>query len=370
MTLGEVLAELTRLQAQLARSEATSAEEHSQARNCVMNLVAFASTEEEAEQVQEAAAHLSAHHPMRLVVLVLEPAHNISRLDAWIRSEAHELPDGMPIQCETVRLKVTGTAALEPVSLVEPLLVPDLPSYLWWHGTPPLAQASLRQVLDLVDALIVDSSSFERPFISTIELAELARAHADRIGLFDLQWGRLEPWRESVAQFFTPADRRPFLAGINGVGIDYVGEGRGNRVGAALLTGWLAATLRWTLQRAAAGQGGLVQSFFAAERGHPVEVSFRSIPAAGLREGEVAAIRVTAAAQGRTAALSLERDIEGQKRARLTIEIAELDSYSEWRPMESRGEAELLLQMIPTGRRDAIYLDALREAGDLLRALR
>jgi glucose-6-phosphate dehydrogenase assembly protein OpcA len=370
VSLGEVLVALTRLQAELGRHDAATDEVHVPSRNCVMNLVAFASTMAEAERVQDAAAQLSADHPMRMLVLVLEPAHNVSRLDAWIRSEAHELPDGMPIQCETVRLRVTGTATLEPAALVEPLLMPDLPSYLWWHGTAPLAQPSIRQMLDLVDALIVDSSTFERPFISTIELADLARSNAATVGLFDLQWGRLQPWRETVAQFFTPADRRPFLAGINGVGVDYVGEGRGNRVAAALLTGWLASTLHWKLQRAAAGQGGLVQAYFIAEGGHPVEVSVRSVPVGGLHEGEVAAIRLNAAAEGRTGAMSMERDLEGHKRARLQIDIGELDSYSEWRPIESRGEAELLLQMIPAGGRDAVYLDALREAADLLRALR
>ncbi len=370
VTLSEVLAELTRLHARLTHSDAPSGETRAQARNCVMNLLAFASSTSEVEAVQDAGAQLSAHHPMRLIVLVLEPAHNVTRLDAWIRSEAHELPDGMPVQCETVRLKVTGTAVTEPAALVEPLLVPDLPTYLWWHGTPPLGQGAMRQVLKLVDALIIDSSSFERPFIATLELAELARSNLDDVGLFDLQWARLDPWRETVAQFFTPADRRPFLAGINGVGIDYVGEGRGNRVGAALLAGWLASTLGWKLQRAAAGTGGLVQAFYAAERNHPVEVSFRSVPVGGLREGEVAAIRVTAAAGGRTASLSLERDIEGQRRARLQLDIGELDSYTEWRPMVSRADAELLLRMIPAGPRDAIYQDALQEAANLLRALR
>jgi glucose-6-phosphate dehydrogenase assembly protein OpcA len=370
VTLGEVLAELTRLHARLTHSDAPSEEARAQARNCVMNLVAFANSTSEVRAVQDAGAQLSAHHPMRLIVLVLEPARSVSRLDAWIRSEAHELPDGMPIQCETVRLKVTGPAVTEPAALVEPLLVPDLPTYLWWHGTPPLGQGSMRQVLKLVDALIVDSSTFERPFIATLELAELARSNLNDVGLFDLQWARLEPWREIVAQFFIPADRRPFLAGINGVGVSYVGEGRGNRVGAALLAGWLASTLGWKLQRAAAGQGGLVQAFYTSERDHPIEVSFRSIPAGGLHEGEVAAIRVIAAAGGRTASLGLERDIEGQRRARLQLDIGELDSYTEWRPMVSRADAELLLRMIPAGPRDAIYLDALQGAAELLRALR
>ena len=370
VTLGEVLAELTRLHVRLGRHDSGEPEEHPQPRNCVMNLVFVAPSTEEAIRVQEAGAELATHHPMRLLVLLLEPAHNRPRVDAWIRSEAHELPGGMPIQFETVRLRVTGSAAVEPASLVEPLLVPDVPTYLWWHGTPPIAEPAFRQVLELADALIVDSASFERPFVSTIELAELAESEAGRTGFFDLQWGRLRPWRETLAQFFTPAERRPLLAGINGVGIDYVGEGRGNRVGAALLSGWVAATLGWKLQRAAAGAGGVVEAFFTAPLGHPVEVAFRSVAAEDLHEGEVAAMRVEAAAQGRTCALAVERDLERRGRARLQVDLGESDSYSEWRPIESPTEAELLVEMIPVGRRDAIYVDALGRAAELLRAFR
>lgn len=370
VTLGEVLSELTRLHARLGRYETESEEEHPHPRNCVMNLVAMPSSREEATAVQEAGAQLSSHHPMRLLVLLLEAAHNTPRLDAWIRTEAHELPGGMPIQFEMVRLRVTGQAALEPTSLVEPLLVPDVSTYLWWHGTPPMGAPHFRHVLELVDALIVDSATFERPLISTIELAELAEQRAPRTGVFDLQWGRLGSWRETLAQFFAPGDRRPFLEGINGVGIDYVGEARGNRVGAALLTGWVASTLGWRLQRAAGGTGGIVEAFYTAPRGHPVEVSFRSVSARDLREGEVAAIRTQSAAAGRTSAFALERDLEHRGRARVQIDIGERETYSEWRPVESPGEAELLVEMIPTGRRDPVYLAALAHAAELLRALR
>lgn len=369
VTLGEVLTELTRIHVRLGHRDAGD-DEHPHPRNCVMNLVAVPETSEEAARIQEAGAELSSHHPMRLLVLLLEPAHNTSRLDAWVRSEAHELPGGMPIQFETVRLRVTGSSALEPASLVEPLLVPDVPTFLWWRGTPPVAEESFRQLLSLVDALVVDSATFERPFISTLEMAELAQERGALTGLFDLQWARLRPWRETLAQLFSPAGRRPYLDGINGVGVDYVGEGRGNRVGAALLTGWAASALGWELQRAAAGQGGLVEAYYSSRRGHPVEASFRSISAPDLREGELAAVRIEAAAGGRTCRIAIERDLERRSRVRVQIDLGELDSFSEWRPIESLGETELLVEMIPTARRDPVYVDALQQAATLLRAFR
>src|SRR5579864_6478574 len=130
------------------------------------------------------------------------------------------------------------------------------------------------------------------------------------MGVADFQWSRLKPWRETVAQFFTPATRRPFIDGISEVGIEYSGEGRGNRIAAALLTGWLASTLGWKLQKAAAGAGGVVAAHYAAGGWRPVEVAFRSVPKASLTPGEVATVRLGGASGGSTFNLTVQRDPE------------------------------------------------------------
>src|SRR5260370_38165406 len=81
----------------------------------------------------------------------------------------------------------------------------------------------------------------------------------------DLHWARLDPWRETIAQFFAPVARRSFLSGITSVGIDYTGEGRGNRIPSSVLVGWIASALGWKLQRPTGGPGGV------AARPHPAE---------------------------------------------------------------------------------------------------
>lgn len=370
MTLPEVMAELTRIHLELGRQDVGDEDEHPHPRNCCMNLVAVVAGAEQAGHVQQAATDLAPHHPMRLLTLELEEAHNVGRIDAWIQSEAHELPGGMPIQFEMVRLHVTGTAAAEPVTIVEPLLVPDVPTYMWWIGSPPVTDDWFIQMLEVIDCLVVDSATFERPFITTLELAGLAAALGSRVGMNDLHWQRLGTVRELVAQFFSPADRRGFLNGINAVGIDYVGEGRGNRVAAALLVGWMASTLKWKLRRAAGGDGGTVAAYYEAHRGHPVEVDFRSVPAEGVVEGEIAALRLEAAASTRTARLAIERNPKQPTRAHMRTAIGESEPLEHWMPLDVPNEAELLVELVPLGRRDPIYIRSLDAAAELLRALR
>jgi len=98
------------------------------------------------------------------------------------------------------------------------------------------------------------------------------------------------------------------------VGVDYVGEGRGNRVGASLLIGWLASAVGWKLVRAVAGGGGVVAAHFSAEGWRPVEVAFRSVPREQMAQGEVSAIRVAGSAKGKTFNLTVMRDPERPRR--------------------------------------------------------
>jgi hypothetical protein len=130
----------------------------------------------------------------------------------------------------------------------------------------------------------------------------------------DLHWARLDPWRETIAQFFAPVARRSFLSGITSIGIDYTGQGRGNRIPSSVLVGWIASALGWKLQRATGGPGGVVSAQYEAEKWRVVDVAFRSVAKPGLVEGEVGTIRIVGTAGGTTFRLSIARAPERTRR--------------------------------------------------------
>jgi len=368
VTLNEVLAEVTGMHAQLARRDAGD-DSLPHPRNCCLNLVAIADDDEEARLAEHVGQALSAHHPLRQLLVELEPAQNVDRLDAWLHSEAHQTPDGMPVQFERIRLKVTGAGTQRIDSLVPPLLVPEVPTCLWWLGNPPVSDEAFLRLLELSDLLAVDSATFERPFLVTLELAGLADAVRRPVPINDFHWARLQPWRELVAQFFQPAERRGFLRGLNAVGVDYAGEGRGNRVAAALLVGWMASALGWRLQRAAAGSGGVVAAFYADAQDRTVEVHLRSVPAAALAAGELAAVRVESAAGGRVSAFAAERSGADHQRVEVRIDIGESETLTERLPLQTPAPVELLVEML-NQRPDQVYMRSLGAAADLLKAFR
>ncbi|MFI5214512.1 MAG: glucose-6-phosphate dehydrogenase assembly protein OpcA [Gemmatimonadales bacterium] len=308
-SVSDVLGALNAIRAKFAREEAGDAEQP-HPRNCVMTLVAITSSETEERRAQRACRLIAAQHPAQLIVIREQAELRGSKIEASISTDTQRPQSGSAMQCELVTLHVRGASGDHLAALLDPLLVSGVPTFLWWVGTPPFGMPELADALRICDALVVDSARFDAPYRSFLGLAEQSTSRHDHMGVADFQWSRLRPWRETIAQFFTPGPRRPFINGISEIGIDYSGEGRGNRIAAALLTGWLASTLGWKLQKAAAGAGGVVAAHYAAEGWRPVEVAFRSVPKARLASGEVATVRVGGASGGSTFHLSVQRDPE------------------------------------------------------------
>ncbi len=306
VTIRDVLEALTQIRDKFARAEAGD-DEHIHPRNCVMTLIGVAPSEHHEKLARRTTLTIGTEHPAQAIVIREEAPIRGRHLDAWITSEVRRSEVACAWQCEIITLHVHGRAAEHLAELVDPLLVSGVPTYLWWLGTPPFGKKELVDALRVCDGLVVDSARFEEPYNSFRRMAGLLKVAHHRLGLADVQWARLRPWRESIAQFFTPMDRRGFLNGISEVGVDYVGEGRGNRIAAALITGWIAAALGWKLKRAAAGTGGVVVAQYEAGNRF-MEVDFRPVQKDHLASGEISAVRIGGASQGTTFRLSVQHD--------------------------------------------------------------
>ena len=331
VSMNEVLAALKDIRTRFALAEKPETEELPNPRNCVMTLIAVASTDAEEHRAQRAVRAIGNHHPAQVIVVRDQPELRGGKIDAQITTDIMRPQSACAMQCEVITLRVHGSAGYHLSGLIDPLLQSGVPTYLWWVGTPAFGKRELDETLKICDSLIVDSARFDAPYRSFLELTRLpSHSHQD-LGIGDLAWSRLEPWRESVAQFFSPADRRPFLKGISEIGVDYSGEGRANRIAAALLVGWFASALGWKLQKAAGGAGGTVVAHFGADGWRPVEVAFRSVPKAHLAQGEISAIRIEGGAGGKTFKLSVQRDPE---RARTVMPEVGAGGY---RPVHNAG---------------------------------
>jgi glucose-6-phosphate dehydrogenase assembly protein OpcA len=307
VSVSEVVAALSEIRRKFALEEAGDSE-HPHPRNTVMTLVAVVANDSEERRAEQACRTISEQHPAQAIVIREHAEMSGGDMEGWITTDVVHPQTARPFMCEIVRLHVRGALGEHLAALVDPLLVSGVPTYLWWVGTPPFETHEFQDALRICDALVVDSAHFSEPHHAFLGLANLQATAHKRLGIGDFQWSRLRPWRESVAQFFSPADRRPLMSGINEVGMDYAGEGRGNRIAAAVMTGWLSSALGWKLQKATAGGGGIVVAQYIVDGWRPVAVNLRSVPKEHLESGELNAVRIAGSSGGTTFRITVERD--------------------------------------------------------------
>lgn len=313
VTIGDVLNALNEARRKFAYAARSEGDDHPHPRNCVMTLIAVAPDEKREDFALRSAMDIATHHPSLAIVIRDQPNIRQGLIRATVSAHPVSGPFNKPAPCELVTLHVHGGAGSHLDALVDPLLVSGVPTYLWWLGTPEFGSEELHDAVKICDALVIDSSTFERPYQSFIGLANLVDRSHKRLGVADFQWVRLTPWRETIAQFFATSDRTELMRSISEVGIDYAGEGRGNRVAAALLLGWLASALDWKLQRAVAGTGGVVSAIYQADGWRTVEVAFRSVPRSHLVGGEISSVRIAGAAPSTSFKFSIERDPDRER---------------------------------------------------------
>jgi hypothetical protein len=271
-------------------------------RICTLTLLAVVRSGHR-RQARALAERLGERYPSRSIIVDLNSAADArapqdGRLDVEIALHCHARGSTgrQAVCCEQIAVTASGRAIARVPALVLPLLVPDLPVYVWCPDDPPAggpaaagarvpatggtgggatfghapdpAAEVLRRLGEAADVLIVDSAVMRRPVAGLAAAAAFARPLPG--GLRDLTWGRLTPWRDVIVQCFDPAPMRQALDRLERVRMRTEGNSS-DRSGAAdppsndrepiaglLLGAWLAGRLGWEVAGPARRDGRML----------------------------------------------------------------------------------------------------------------
>ena len=173
-------------------------------------------------------AGLLERHPARTIFLIPCPGSE-AKIEARAELKDFQLQGvSREVLSEVIELRLRGSAADHPGSIVLPLLVSDLPVFCRWRGEPDWGSEALTEVIGVTDRLVVDSSEWH----------EIPGAYACLVDLFesvavsDIAFSRTLPWRRRLAELW------PEIATIEKLRVE------GPRADAELVAGWLRSRLR------------------------------------------------------------------------------------------------------------------------------
>ncbi len=265
MSIEEIECELARLR--------TSEDGPPGARACVVNAMVVTS-EESAPEVARIVSDLSGHHPSRTILIVSDPDEKEANFEVSLSTFCGTGRGKDQICAEQITIHVEGSPAEHLESLAGPLLIPELPTFLWCpSATLPDPFSGM---VSLADRLILDSGPAEDHEAFLRAASDLCRAGLPAVR--DLQWTALSQWRALVADLFAPPERADELAKIRCVEIQHGPAGESQ---ALLLAGWLASALAWRPEQTNRTESGRKLSLSAPSGAVTVDLSHNS-PEPGL----------------------------------------------------------------------------------------
>jgi glucose-6-phosphate dehydrogenase assembly protein OpcA len=200
----------------------------------VLNLVVVVDREWKGE-IANRLERVGRYHASRTILCSVEEGRDT--VDAVATMSYDESPGGEihPMH-ETVAIDL-GAGQLSTLdTIVDPVLVAEIPTVLW---VPHGHEAAINSLLRRIDVILVDSDDGQLA-AGLDRAANLLRS----VYVVDLAWLRTTPWRERLAASFDPPWRLPALARLHEVCVRHRPS---SRASAALLSGWLASRLDWTI---------------------------------------------------------------------------------------------------------------------------
>ena len=176
------------------------------------------------------------YHASRTILCAVEDGRD--ELDSVAVMSYEDGPGGgMGVMHEKVEIDMGPDHLSRLDTIVDPIVIAELPTVLWSpHGHDEAVEA----LRGMVDVTLLDSDDASD--------ADGGLAHAEdelrSSYVVDLAWLRTTPWRERLAASFDPPVRRAALASLDGFTIRHQPN---STASALLLAGWLSSRMGWDI---------------------------------------------------------------------------------------------------------------------------
>ncbi len=205
----------------------------------LMNLVVYSEKPGALLENSEIIQNLTREHACRAILVEIDAWIPEPSIRAWVTAHCHLVDGRKSVCCEQIAFYLTGKVTGRFRNTVFGHLSSDLPLVFWWQGE--LSDILTERLVNVVDRLIIDSSSWADPAASFRRIAEASQSNVDLI-LQDHAWTRTWQFRVGVASIFDDPGAQRVLPDLDAVEIIYHPEHRNSAV---QLLAWLAEQAAW-----------------------------------------------------------------------------------------------------------------------------
>lgn len=220
-------------------------------RACLFNLIIYTQKNKRVDYFYKVAQKLIEKFPSRIIFVTVNeeaPSETLKTSVAVITSES----ENNATACDLINIMLSLKNRERAPFMILPHILTDLPVYLLWCDDPSQNDPVSQKLEKLATRVIFDSESADH--LTSFATAILKHKENSGSDIADLNWARIEGWRQLLAETFKSKDRLATLGELNSLKIYYncleTEFFCHTKIQALYLQGWLASQMGWTFKKA------------------------------------------------------------------------------------------------------------------------
>ena len=261
-------------------------------RACLFNLIFYTQKNYRVGYIQKLAQAVIEKFPARVIFVTVDKTNPQDQLITQVSILTSSKGD-YDVACDFIQIDASGASQVKVPFVILPQILPDLPVYLVLAEDPSHDDPLANELKQFAHRLIFDSEATNNlSHFASSALHHAATSHAD---IADLNWARIESWRDMLSAAFYSPERIEDLRKINSVQLTYNSHSSTyfchTRIQSLYLQAWLACQLQWTLTQVRLEKEVLSIDYTRGKS--PLEISLIPMSNANLPPGLILTMELT-----------------------------------------------------------------------------
>lgn len=223
-----------------------SLENKNKMRASLFNLIFYTKKTPRDEYIRKIAHKLIEKFPARIFFISSEAQASTDYLKTAVAVMSTEQGE-YDITCDFIEISVGGKGEQRVPFIILPHIIPDLPVFLVWAEDPTLDNPLCLQLQKFATRIIFDSETTED--LTKFSQAASRILQSSQCEIADLNWARLESWRDLICDTFADPDRLEQLKQTESMTITFNAQETPffchTKIQSIYLQAWLASRLKW-----------------------------------------------------------------------------------------------------------------------------
>ncbi len=230
-------------------------------RACLFNLIFYTQKDHRYAYIQKLADALVHKFPARVIFILHDPK-GADKLTTSV-SILSTVQGEFDVACDVIQIEASGKAEAKIPFLILPHILPDLPVYLIFGEDPSCKEPLFQALGKFANRMIFDSETAEN--LNSFAGSVLDKHTSYHVDIADLNWARLDTWRDILAATFHSPEKLEKLKAATKITLKYNAQATPffchTKIQALYLQAWLASRLDWVFKKIQTNSQDLVFSY-------------------------------------------------------------------------------------------------------------